>query len=430
MKKKFIVLLLATLSMTGAIQAQRIVIKGKYKGYPLTVEAQASTPGNDIITKLTYAPLDNLKNEVDQLKADKKKLENEKKKLEAKIASPAFSGSANASTSNEELAQCQRQLSEKQHSLDSINAQIRQRETRIAEMRDTIDGLRSEMNKQLANSESEITQLKYRIESLELLTQGRDYNRDAVSLSVYLGHCGLSNAVTATDAWNNRSGMLQQYTVNYTHYFTQLSPLALRAGIGFSLMNASASMSDMAITTSNLTDADGDRFDRTMAYRGLSEQLSLTYLDIPVALHIGHSYTTQGAQAWVDLGMVASIALGSSFTGEGTVTTTAYYPSLNVTLHDVPELGLNTDSPAYDEDLEPNASAFVLWGALSAGVQIPLTAKLGLTAGVRLAYPLTPLGSGDASDDDTYVPGICNLIEAQTTRAFTIGGSIGLSLNL
>jgi hypothetical protein len=133
-------------------------------------------------------------------------------------------------------------------------------------------------------------------------------------------------------------------------------------------------------------------------FRNVNEQLSLTYLDIPVYVEIGRPDRMK-ASAFFKVGVRASVKVAGKPDCEGTYTSKGYYPQWDVTLFDIAPLEYYPKKNCYsNSENEYNLSPFVLWGSFSGGVNIPLNdakknriAKWMLRVSAQVDYSLTPI---------------------------------------
>lgn len=458
MKKNFSLLILILICM-GWAESQTISIKGKYKGQPLTIKAQRA-PGGDIIETFNYAPLTNLENEVKQLKKQKEDLESKIKKLQSENAKTTGDGNK-ANELSAENARLQRQneqltsenaklrgqvrpgpnntgsnggdIEKLQQELQKINAKLDEKERAFAEAQKNI----TELEKQLSSSsglsdsqkDKQIAELTAQKEELEekLRILGMCWNTDYISFQMDFGFSFMKNSLTKQDFWGRGSAGAQQFEISYTHYLSDDSPIAFRAGLGLGLYHGNGAFASMKDTIEKLKDDDGDTYHAYYSFRDVSEEVTLSYLEIPLLLHIGNSCTNQGVQAWGEVGFKIGLNVGTSFTGNGKYTLQNFYPKWNVLVHDIPELGLVTDESLYSENMEHEVNTLVLWGQLAGGIMVPLTDQIHFNAGVRMGYTFSTIAKeAENPNNYKYILGKSNLLAGSGNRIFTIGMDLGI----
>ncbi len=254
----------------------------------------------------------------------------------------------------------------------------------------------------------------------------------------------ISNDLLNSDIWNVKTGYAFQFGVDFKKQFTKEKivnsrvvdapvPLALGVGLGLSYYNKSADFESYSEQINNLTDVDGNRYNANLTYQNVKEQLSLLYLDIPLYLEIGKPSKTK-VKAWGKIGLKGSVLLTNSFTGEGTYTSTGYYPDWNIILHNVPVLGFQTNAPCY-ENPEYNLNAFVLWSSVSAGITIPLSnpdkdilRDVILRLGIKWDYSLIPISKSTENTQftgSTYWLDQSNIL-GDGSRMHYLGLEVGL----
>jgi hypothetical protein len=256
----------------------------------------------------------------------------------------------------------------------------------------------------------------------------------------------INNNLVRSDFWNKKMGTGIEFSVDFRQQFQKRkiennevvflpTALGLSAGLGISHFRQAAVLEDFTESLANYTDADGDRCTVILDYKGVKEKAALTYLDIPVYLEIGKPSRVK-VSGYCKLGFKASILIGKNSDGEGTYTSTGYYPKpqWDVTLFDIPHLGYYTDALCYnDPELKP--SPFVLWGSVAGGVNFPFSsleknklAKWIFRLSAKVDYSLTPVSK---AMEESYFKGSTfrlnqsNMLGGDGSRIFSVGLSVG-----
>ncbi|MBP5541771.1 MAG: outer membrane beta-barrel protein [Bacteroidales bacterium] len=415
MKKKFLFLTVVILLFSfhfSTTQAQQVIIKGKYNGKMLTVKAQRA-PGGDIIESISYAPLDDLKKEVANLKKQRDDLEkkyNGTKKNQSGADIRALEDSLKSV--NARLQYSERQLNTLQNTVESLADQLQQSEK---ELRNT----KSELNK----TQDSLRNVGPRQELETILLR----NSDFLSVEAFFGASFINNNLTKQDFWSRPISGGQKYHLTFTHYFSKSSPVALKTGIGLNTYNTSASFLELKDSASGLIDIDEDNNETRYDYHNVREQATLNYLDVPILLHIGNNYSGSGIQAWVEAGVTLGMNITKSFSGEGFYSSEAYYPEWNVTVRDVPELGLVSNAGIYGSDIALKVNKLVVWANAAIGVFIPLGNNIGVNIGARIDYSLTPLATNDGASG-RFIRNMPNVLSGDSTHGFSAGADFGLSI--
>jgi hypothetical protein len=255
----------------------------------------------------------------------------------------------------------------------------------------------------------------------------------------------IHNDLPESDFWNVHTGYAFQADVDFRKQFTRKknidgyltkvpSLFAFSAGVGVSYYNKSAGFDAFSEEIDGLTDIAGHPYNASLSYKNVKEQLSLLYLDIPLYLEIGKPSQTK-FKAYGKIGVKASILLMDKFKGEGTYTSTGYYPEWDIVLDDVSYLGFANDAPCYDNP-EYNLNTFVLWSSVSAGFTVPLSnsekdilRNTILRFGIKWDYSLMAISKSAADSQFTgakYKLNQSNLLGGDGSRMNYIGIEIGV----
>lgn len=198
-------------------------------------------------------------------------------------------------------------------------------------------------------------------------------------------------------------------------------------GIGLSRYQTECS-SDYFTTTLNVTDIDGDSVNQNIEVNNLVQKTSLLYGDIPVFVEIGNPNTHQ-ISFYVRLGAKFSFPLTYTFTSTGETTINGYYPEYYVLLHDIPELGYESNkSVVVTNDTE--LQNFSISMMVTAGVSIPISDYFILKVGANLNYGLTEISDEKLPEGDvSYYLGNCNSLLMSPQGKTTIQ-SAGLEIGI
>lgn len=438
--KRIICILFLVAGIMQSSLAQNVKFNGTYKGKDIKI---TFVPTNKALTKgeiieIQYKPYSDLEKEVSTLRSEKtslnskiKELNNQIKEQKDQIAKLKKQRPLGNDCDTTELVNMidsiKTQLASKQVEYANVNARLEKKEQELVAMDSELKQLRKELENGQKSNQKRIEELVKENQDLHRLVDHRDLNDDVITASGLLGGDMFKNKRINAYPWTSSIVFIQQAELTYTHYFSKESPIAVRLGVGLSRLQGRASFGAANDTIIGLTDGDGDRYDARCSFRNVEEMAYLRYLDIPLMLHIGNSYTTFGVQAWLEAGLKASIRIKSSFSGSGTYSVQGYYPAYNVEVSDIPSAGFVTDSSLpYSGDA--NVNGFVLWGQIAAGLNIPIGKNLSFMLGVKGAYTLLPISKGDNSGDGRlYEVGKNSLLNGGTTRIFLAGIELGLS---
>lgn len=429
--KKYFCIFFLLIGFASAISAQDLIIPGTFQSKPIKIWATQKPGSSDYIVKrIEYAPYDKLQSDVSSLSKQLNDCKKQREKLEVQIKQQLTLNDCDTTEFVRKINAYKNQLSIKRVEYDTINARLEEKEHELANMESELKQLQNVLEK----NQERIEDLVKKNEDLRRLVDHRDLNDDVITASGLLGGDMFKNKRIGASPWTSNIVFAQQIELTYTHYLSKESPFAVRFGLGLSRLQGRASFGAANDTVMGLTDGDGDRYDARCSFRNVEEEANLRYLDIPLMLHLGNSYTSFGVQAWIEAGLRASIRIKSSFSGSGTYSVHGYYPGYNVEVSDIPGAGFVTDRPLpYSNSAEVNG--FVLWGQLAAGLNIPLGKKLSLMLGVKGAYTLLPVSNGEKKgggnfyelDENGLLQEKKNLLNGGDTRIVLAGIELGLN---
>ena len=421
--KKIISIFVFSVLVLSCIQAQ-VEIKGSYKGSQLYIRAQRMPGGGqDRIEKVEYAPLTKLEQQVASLQ---KQVETLKKEQNATKAE------------NERLKRGQKSDNKAvSDSLQRVQQRLVQKERQLNEMRMEVENLKKELQKMKTINDSTIAALENQIEGLTLRTHqtkqvNPGQNSSFFSFGMELGTARFQNEYLKDSRWWRPVQLgVQQLQVTYTYYPMEDLPIAIRAGLGFSVYHSKASYYGQEDTLFNQTDMDNHEYDLYYTYTGVAEEVRLNYLEVPLLLHMGNSYGSHGVQAWCDLGLRFSLNVGKHFEGSGTYTKRGYYDEWNVIISNVPELGFKEGDVKDIIDMgKLKVAPFVVWGEVAAGVRIPLgDERFSLGLGGSCRYSLTPVANNVpelGGERTCFLPEQPTMLSGKT-RILTLGLNVSFS---
>ena len=421
------ILLLITLS--NNMVGQTLKVKGTYQGKPIVIEYQEGAPGKDYVSSITYKPFDDLL-------AEKKRLENDKAKSEKRVKelTEEVRILRDKRSTSTEMAGLQTELRKAQDQLKQTNDSLAQKEKDIAELSSDIQHWQEKQKKTQDSLTKAKEQAAYYAKEVERLKGHILDNHDYLSIRAFLASSTMYNDLTKQSFWNQEATLGQSYQLTYTKYFSVTSPVAITIGAGLARYKFSANIPFLEEYHAGLTDSDGDEMDLGLQYNSITENVSLTYLNVPIELHIGNNTKGKGCQPWVDAGFLLSINTGSSFEGTGKYSNYGYYPQWDLRISDEPLLGLTSSADAYSGETQWGLNEIVLWGILGVGVNVPISkSNWAINAGARCSYSLTAVSKEMESDGvahTQYRLGVSNLLGGEGTRIFNWGVSLGISYSL
>lgn len=380
MKKLFLILITLVLSTSAWAQSQRSTLKGKTKdGKSLTVQYYHGTV-EDLIESVKYQVVDELQAEIKNLKANVRDLQN---RLDA---------------ANKEVKQLKNQLGQStsnQDDMAALNQQIAEKNEEIDQLNSQLDVLLEELNQ----VQEENSRLQARLDSIIEEQASRRWVQAVPAKTPVIGVEGGLGAVVLragdNNVWANDLTMGGHVAVYYgTARLTESFPISFEAGVGFRRFSMATHLSQYECRDQGYIDTDGDAFEAIYGFNGLSERLSVNYLDIPVRICIGQPIKEQ-VSVYAKLGVTPSLNIGTpAIEGSGLYSVKGYYPAWNVTLEDIAELGFVSNKDFYQQnEVVTDIKKFNLWANLAVGAYMPFkNAPVILNVGFKLDYPILQLG--------------------------------------
>jgi prefoldin subunit 5 len=383
MKKLLSILAMIAIAVTAQAQSQLKTVRGKTKDGKSVVVRYYPGSYEDAIESVSYQVVDdlqsNVKNLQNQIKTEQGKLNeanNEVKRLRKELEKRA--DQATIDSLNTVIEEKTRTINAANNQIDILNSRIRQLEDTNVSLRTSIDSVQRILDS--------IRKTKNRLQT----NPGQP--KSIIGVEAGLGQVIYGNTVNT--GWSHEPSFSKHIALYYgTPQLAKSFPISLEAGVGARLFGMSASKVAYQITLDEQEDADHHSYQAQYQYSDLNEQLSLTYLDIPIRLCLGQPIKGK-TSVYAKIGITPSLLLNSSFTGKGTYTLKGYYEQMQVTFEDIPELGFVTNADCYPENSQPDMKRFVLWGNVSVGTYVPFgDSPLQLQAGLKLDYPFMELGN-------------------------------------
>lgn len=443
--KKILFISLLTLSFANMFaQSELTVVRGEtMNGKKIRVDYYKGK-SSDLIERIEYEVVDELNakikeyqnkiNEysktIENLKKDKHTSENTIADLNTRISALNDSLAIMENKCNQHLAnliKCETQIKTMQAANDSITEQPYDNDEHFVAVIDSLSQLNHQLRLQIEKYDKDLSNFG---NDMKLSTATH-----SIGVDLGIGLTLFNNSNLKNDFWSKETLTNQHLSVYFqTKRLLKNFPLSVGLGIGFDNMSMKAHFNYYSETINNLTDNDGDRYNLTRDYSDVSEKISLSYISIPLFVAIGQPYSNN-ISVYGKLALVPMLNVSNSITASGTYTSTGYYPQWDVTLHDIPELGFNTDAQCYNDNMDLNVNSFILAGSLSAGVYYPLcninknnqSSSFVLKGGICLNYTLMSVsgtGSNDDISDAKYKLGTYNSIE--DTKVFSPIIEIGL----
>ena len=435
--KKILFITLLTLSFANLFaQSELTVVKGEtMDGKKIRVDYYKGK-SKDLIEKIEYEVVDELnikvkeyKNKINEysktiedLKKDKNTSDNTILKLNQRISALNDSLIFMEKKCNQHLAnlkKCESQLAN-----DSLTEQPGDEIEHFIAVIDSLSKVNQWLSLRMKEMDTVIPIIKRNSEPSH-----------SIGLDLGFGLSLFNNTNLKNDFWSKETCTNLHISVYFqTKRLLKNFPLSVGVGIGYDNIPLNAHFNYYSETFNGIYDNDGDIYNLNRDYYDVSEKVSLSYISVPLFVAFGQPYSNK-LSVYGKLTIIPMLNISKSITASGTYTSTGYYPQWDATLHDIPELGFNTDAQCYNNDMNMNVNSFILTGSLSAGVYYPLCnhnknsdgSQFVLKGGVRLDYTLMS-GAGKASTEDIanakYHLGTYNTIE--NTNVFSPIIEIGL----
>lgn len=412
MKKLFLTLIMIGTALF--VQAQSLsTVKGKTRdGKTVEVKYYHGTI-SDQIESVQYQVVDELQARINTIQSESKSLQNRLDAANAELRqlrSQVEGGNADAKSLRREIAEKSATIDSLNQQKASLNGELLQLEAQQLELQARYDSLftvQQSLQDEKQSLEDEKQTLlnekqSWKDERQSLLAKPKPERKvvvvqageqpektPVVGLELGMGPAFMGNSVD--DSWAKDTRLCGRVAVYYcTPRLIESFPISIEAGLGMRRF-AMAAHQDVAFEKIDCTDNDGDAYQASLSTNDLKEQLTLTYLDIPIRLCFGQPAKDR-VTAYFKIGVMPSINLLSNFNASGTYTLKGYYPQWDVTLEDIPELGFGGGD--YHENAVADISRFNLWGNAAFGVYVPFKGThLLLNAGVKADYSILSIGT-------------------------------------
>lgn len=425
MKKLFLFLVVSVVTATAYSQSQLSTVRGKTKdGKRIKVEYYKGNV-EDVIQSVNYEVVDELRAKVKTLQEDLDKANKELKGIK-----PGGGDS--------EVKKLRKKVKDYETEIETLNK-------RLNELHETTshDGLASEetmahYRETIINQEKSIEEMNKVIDACNQKIKDLDQEvkilkgaalpptSPVIGLEIGLGPVLMGKSTP--EEWANDVNWAKQLAVYFgTASFSPSFPISVEAGLGIRSFKMSANLAEYSTTITG-KDNDNDDANAIYAFRDLNEELSLTYLDIPVRLSIGLPIKDR-VTVYAKLGLTPSIKVSSSFEGAGKYDLKGYYSQWDVTLENITELGYGENLDCYDAEFEPELKSFVLWGNLALGAYVPFKGSpVALNAGLKLDFPLGTFGT--AAETEHFLPGSHAAVLSNGGKAVIPSVEVGVVYNL
>jgi len=409
MKKLFLTLIMIGAVLSG--QAQSLsTVRGKTRdGKTVEVKYYHGTI-SDQIESVQYQLVDELQARIKTLQSESKSLQNRLDAANAELRqlrNQVNTGNADAEGLYQEIAEKTAIIESLNEQKASLNGELLQLEAQRLELQTRYDSLLARQlslqtenqtllnEKQSLENERQSQHAKPKQEPKVVVVQSGEKPENTPVIGVELGAGPVFMGNSVDDSWAKDTKLGWNVAIYYgTPCLSESFPISIEAGLGIRRF-ALAAHQDMTCETMDYTDIDGDTYQAFLSTKDLKEQLTLTYLDIPIRLCFGQPAKDR-VSAYFKIGVTPSVNLLSSLNTAGTYTLNGYYPQWDVTLEDIPELGFGSGD--YHDNTTADISRFNLWGNAAFGVYVPFKGThLLLNAGVKADYSILSIGTVSVS---------------------------------
>ena len=228
-----------------------------------------------------------------------------------------------------------------------------------------------------------------------------------------------------------KTGAGGQIGFGYNYFVTP--NWSLRTGIDFAFYNASLSKSQYGATNQTISDV-GEVFDFMYSYLNYKEELSATFLNIPVMVQF---QTTGKIAFYIAGGAKIGIPVSATCRTKGDLTTKGWVADLGLIDHkimeDMEDMGFVTNRATDKKNDFSMGVSFML--SAETGIKWELSEKFNLYTGVYFDYGLTDVNKDPVTSVRliTYQPArpaefLYGNMTAATERMNTIAGGITIRL--
>jgi uncharacterized protein YoxC len=422
MKKLIILSLIILFGLQLFSQERRL---GTYNGKRALIEYSPGPPGDVYFHKIELDILDELNLSVNRLNREISALRNDTTRLNRIIRELEEDRNDKVpEVDDARIKELEEELKEAKEVKEENREIIERNEKNIKDLKKQIDDLKNKLNDQA----KEIEQLRKRNE---------DFSNSAPVLgaSYNFGFPSIRNEQMNTYNWVIDNPMSRSFKLYYeSEQLMQHRAISWSLGLGITNLRLGAGFSYLKESLENQTDMDNDVFTAICLYENVNENLSLTYLDIPIGLSLGVPRFHR-VGSFIKIGITPSFKLTESFEGHGLYTIEGYYPEWDVTINNVDELGFRTQSDNYSDLENSNTTGFIIWGNISGGVYVPLRkdSRLTLKLSVRCDYTMNTISQEELNilfPESTYRLNQINLISGDGSRVLLPGINVGILYKL
>lgn len=222
--------------------------------------------------------------------------------------------------------------------------------------------------------------------SIILFIPIKTLSQNSHEISFWLGG-GLSSLKNQTNAniTDKKNGIGGTFGIGYTYFFT--SGFGIQTGLEYSIYNSKMKVPDMS--ESYLT-WDNEFKNAEMRYsynvENVEEKQHAGYLQIPLMANY-RIKVSDNSMFYISAGGKVGFPVKKTYKHSvGEITTEGYYPSLDVTINDIPEQGFGTyQSLSSKGDMDLKTSWLL---SAETGMNWKLTESLSLYTGVYVDYGL------------------------------------------
>ncbi len=187
------------------------------------------------------------------------------------------------------------------------------------------------------------------------------------------------------------------------YYFKQNNKIKLGVSGGFGLSQYNSGLKVDYADSVWTTDADQDRILLYEYGSGLNETRKITSLEIPVLFQLKYSISPK-IDMVCNIGPRYSVVISDNFSNSMSLTREAYYPDLNVVLHDIDVEG----SPFYyptDKPVEGSGSLNIksnLGLQIGSGIRCSVSPAVSLNFELKYFAGLTNISKGNSTGIHTF----------------------------
>lgn len=197
----------------------------------------------------------------------------------------------------------------------------------------------------------------------------------------------------------------------------------LAAGIGLGMSSYSMNITSADVITRVISDQLDNsagseaqrRYDAIMEYHSLSQNTTLTYLNIPVFVEFGNlNYDRMGF--YIRTSLNASIPIADQFSASGDYTQTGYYEYFSTFLPQIPGLFVFEEA-LYSGESHYELNPLILTAGLSVGVTFPLAGGIMMSMGPVFSHSLIDIAQPTNFSNKAYWNDFNHLLELDSNAS-------------